>query len=75
MITPLERPSAAAVYEALITDDQNPVILRFPYREEAEHFQRLFHAGLLKENEAVMSAVNYSPTEEYHHQITLTFWR
>jgi len=75
MIKPTDRPSCVEVYEAIITGDQNPVVLRFRYLQEAEHFQRLFYAGLIPENSHVWSEANFSPTDEYKEQIILTFWR
>jgi len=75
MINPLSRPTGAEIYEAIITGDQNPVQLRFPFKQEAEYFMREFFIGLEEHNDDILAEINYVPTREYKEQILLTFWR
>lgn len=73
-ISPYSRPDFAEIYEALITSDQNPVELWFPYREEAERYQLGFYLGLEEHNRYVYSAVHFKPNLPSSYKVALIFW-
>lgn len=74
-ILPLERPHGASIYEAIVTDEQNPIELRFYYRKEAEVYQRKFYQGLEEHNEYIQSEIYIQPHPHYREEVVLLFWK
>ena len=75
MILPNERPSNEEIYTTIITDEQNPIRLRFRHRIEAEYHQREFYTGLEQHNEYINSEIRFDdkPSEKYDYE--LIYWR
>lgn len=74
MITPYERPNYAKLYEHIITSEQNPVEIWFPYREEAFRFQQGFYIGLEPHNEYILSDIKYRESNKSSYKYVLSFW-
>lgn len=75
MIPPLSRPEYSRIYEAIITHDQNPIVLWFPYYQEAFQYQKGFYIGLEQHNEYIYSDIRYREANPSTYKYTLTFWR
>lgn len=74
MIFSFERPNGSEIYEALITGDQNPISLRFNYRQEALAFQKEFYIGLEQHNDYIMTELRYNPIRSERYDYELVFW-
>ena len=75
MILPYERPNNNEIYTTIITDEQNPIRLRFRYRVEAEKHQQEFYTGLEQHNEYINSEIRFDDKESEKYDYELIYWR